>query len=118
MIQFVGLFLACCVPILLYLTMNYWQLDHVRPAVGPLLIYCAVVAPLAGLTQFAVFCVWAKAIQLHAGKVWIIQLIFVAATGAMTLLVTWLWRGELPTRGALVGTILWLVGAGIAAVWR
>lgn len=124
MITFFSFSFAC---ILLTLT-NYWQIDHASQKVlfghkiGSIwsfwLGYGVLMIPFNLIVSYIFYSIYHYGYNHWFHRVWIVQLTMWAASLSVVVIITWLWYGELPSKGTLVGAILLIAGALISAFWR
>jgi hypothetical protein len=63
---------------------------------------------------------WVAAKVYHEllNKAWILYLIFVVVSVSCTATIFWIKFAELPTKGTLIGLVLYFLGASISFIWK
>lgn len=113
------IFFATFVPVGILTALNYWQVLHLRQEWAAWLWYTIKWTPAFIISQVLIYWIWSRGYHDFAGgKMWVVQLMWLAASGILALVMTKAFFNEWPSKGSIVGASLWLLGGIIAAAWR
>ncbi len=112
-------FVITMIPLFILEGLNFWQIRNVEQDWLPWLWYTLKWFPAFLLCQVLIYWVWGRGFHvLCDGKIWIVWLLWSAGAVTVSVVMTRAFFGQWPEKGALVGFVLYLIGAVIAAVWR
>lgn len=112
-------FVITMIPLFILEGLNFWQIKNVEQSLWPWVWYTLRWFPAFLLCQVLIYWVWGRGFHvLCDGKIWLVWLLWTAGAVTVSVIMTRGFFGQWPEKGALVGFVLYLVGAIIAAVWR
>lgn len=112
-------FVISLLPLIILNALNYWQIKHVEPSWTPWMWFTIKWAPAFLVAQISIYWVWSHGYhRFCGGQIWIVWLLWNAAMVFVAMIMAKVFFGQWPEKGALVGFILYCIGAVIASVWR
>ena len=81
-------------------------------------MYALLTAPVLRLANILFWSMYYYGFHFWFNKIWVIQFSTFAAGLVMMALFTWLWYGEVPNKGTLVGIVLCAAGTLISIYWK
>jgi len=126
--RWVIMFGVICLAFAVLTVINFWQIDHVEGKTmfglhfGSVWsfwsIYGLVVFPAVVFANVLFWAIYYYGYHFWFKKLWIMQITTYAGGLIMMAIITWLWYGELPNKGTLVGIGLCAAGMLTSILWK
>ncbi len=122
------MFTALCLGFAVLTAINFWQIDHVgtKSLAGREFrsvwtfwgLYGLLAAPGVVFANILFWSIYYYGFHFWFRKIWVVQISAYSAGLLMMALFTWLWYGEIPNKGTLVGIILCAAGTLASIFWK
>lgn len=126
--RFAVLVAALCLGFAVLTLINFYQIDHVgsKSLAGRQFnslwsywgAYGLIAAPGVIFANIIFWAVYYYGFHFWFRKIWVVQISAFAAGLLMMGLITWLWYGEIPNKGTLLGIILCVAGTLVSIFWK
>ena len=128
LVRSVLMFAALCLGFAVLTIINFYQIDHVgsksfagrdfNSIWGFWGMFGLITAPAIVFANILFWAIYYFGFHFWFNKIWVIQIGTIGAGLFMMGLITWLWYGEVPNKGTLLGIVLCIAGTLTSIFWE
>jgi len=113
-IVFAGMGLA----VLTFTTINYYQVKNIDQNIKSIIIYQAKLLPIIVCFSMVVAIAFNLGMRAFSNRVWVPFLLYLTFEVLFAAILAYAFFKEVPSKGTLVGSIMCIIGAIVAIIWK